>query len=67
MERVNPEGLTWPEWAYAAGIAEPTRMKCASYFVHGHSHDHPGYAQYFRKERRAWRHGEDPTEWRARV
>lgn len=65
--QTNHEGLTWPEWAYAAGIQEPkyrhaVKSGGAPVWV---SHELPGYAYLFVNERRAWRNGEDPTEWRA--
>jgi len=66
MDKTNREGLTWPEWAYAAAIPEPTNATPnMCFFVHGREHGTPGYARAFRRERRAWRLGEDPTEWRA--
>ena len=62
QEKVNAEGLTWSEWAYAAGVREPVMHGVWDAYT---SHWVPGYAYLFRKERRAWRKGEDPTEWRA--
>lgn len=74
----NCEGLTWPEWAYAAAIPEPHCRWIglgASIFNHETKewergpdyrvgHDRCGYAHLFVKERRAWRNGEDPSEYR---
>jgi hypothetical protein len=65
MGQVNSEGLTWPEWAYAAAVPEPVYgwvplegqdPRC--------DHGVRGKARFFRKERAAWRRGEDPSEWR---
>lgn len=75
--KTNPEGLTWAEWAYAAGIPEPLLWIPAprwdpitetAYYppIHCAEHERPGYAHLFRKERKAWNRGEDPSEWRAR-
>lgn len=78
--RTNPEGLTWAEWAYAAGIPEPPahgigypvpRWDPLTQTVYypplcREEHGVPGYAHLFRKERKAWNRGEDPSEWRAR-
>lgn len=64
--KTNCEGLTWDEWAYAAAIPEPTwDMRCTARFSNGYDHWQAGYSQHFRKEREAWRGGEDPTDWRA--
>jgi len=74
----NPEGLTWAEWAYAAGIPEPgvrvfglpaphrdpTTQTFYQPPIHRAGHERRGYAYLFRKERKAWRQGEDPSEWR---
>lgn len=79
--KTNPEGLTWAEWAYAAGIPEPAvrglglpaprwdPLTKTAYYppIHRAGHDRPGYAYLFRKERKAWRQGEDPTEWRSKA
>lgn len=55
---MNGEGMTWEEWACAATI--PYRG-----IYTGHTHIAIHFpAALFRKERRAWRAGEDPTEWR---
>lgn len=58
-DRMNVEGMTWSEWAYAAAIPEsfyrfaPVRQ----------DHDEvPDPSRRFRKERKAWRAGEDPAE-----
>lgn len=59
VEKTNHEGLTWPEWAYAAGVLEPRMLG------HHATHEAAGYAHLYVNERRAWRNGEDPTEWRA--
>lgn len=78
-QKTNSEGLTWPEWAYAAGVQEPAMLGVGredDRFDHDRqlwiprgqarsSHSAPGYARQFRAERRAWNSGEDPTEWRA--
>jgi len=79
LSELNPEGLTWEEWAYAAGVEEPlTRLvglPSDRYDPQTNTwvpvapartrHGFRGYAHLFRKERKAWREGEDPTEWRA--
>jgi hypothetical protein len=64
--KINKEGMTWEEWAYAAAIPEPTHTMPNTSWIHWRGHDSPGYSRHFRKERRAWRLGEDPTEWRAK-
>jgi len=68
-EQMNKEGLTWSEWAYAAAIEEPpTRgigLGANTNIIHRTHHGMRGYARHFRNERKAWRNGEDPTEWRA--
>lgn len=51
---LNKEGLTWEEWATAAFLPWP-----GGDWLYGHP------AHLFRKERRAWRAGEDPCDWRA--
>lgn len=58
MNKTNREGMTWSEWAYAATIPE---------WIGPFSSDHAatGHSEFLRKERKAWRNGEDPTEWRA--
>lgn len=75
---INSEGMTWPEWAYAAGIREPAFAgiglpvprwdPVTQTFVEREpwrrDHYARGYARLFRRERRAWRRGEDPSEWR---
>lgn len=80
MTGTNREGLTWPEWAYAAAVLEPpTRglgvpaprwnpdtQEPEEFPIHRTHHGMRGYAWRFRKERAAWRNGEDPTEWRER-
>jgi len=50
MPKINYEGLTWEEWAYAAAI--PPEFGLA-----------PSVAQLY-EWRNAWKAGEDPTEWR---
>lgn len=64
----NVEGMTWPEWAYAAGVREPhirgIGLSVDGLF-HGASHHWRGYRDRFPKERKAWKAGEDPSEWRA--
>lgn len=62
MAETNVEGLTWSEWAYAAGVEEPPLRHVGSGTA---SHDARGYAWLYPTERRAWRAGEDPTDWRA--
>lgn len=78
MEQQNQEHMTWPEWAYAAGVPEPaargiglpagTWDPVTQTFEDGKiyhsSHAARGYAAQFRKERAAWRSGVAPTEWR---
>lgn len=51
-DQTNKEGLTWDEWARAAFL-----KPVGSYGTFDPSS--------FRPERKAWRDGEDPTEWRA--
>lgn len=51
MAETNAEGLTWPEWAYAAGV--PPEFGLA-----------PTLDALY-AWRSAWRTGEDPSEWRA--
>jgi len=74
----NREGMTWEEWAYSAAIPEPltrglglpadrfnAETQCWEPVApHRSPHGTPGYASLFRKERAAWRAGEDPAEWR---
>lgn len=78
MTKVNPEGLTWAEWAYAAGIPEPFLWIPAPRWdpitqtadeppIERAEHGRRGYAHRFRKERKAWRQGEDPSEWRSKA
>jgi len=55
--RTNVEGLTWEEWAYAAGV-EPTTPG----YVFAYGYSYPYDPQ--RELRRAWKAGEDPTDWR---
>lgn len=64
---MNKEGLTWEEWAYAAAIPEPIYQQGVGFEggVVRFSHALRGYRNRFRKERKAWRNGEDPTEWKA--
>lgn len=50
----NAEGLTWTEWAAAAGLP----FSDLRYELY-----HPVLPAW-RAERRAWRNGEDPTDWR---
>lgn len=59
-EEINREGLTWEEWAYAAGVepTSPGRVTVGSVA-------YPFDPQH--KERRAWLQGEDPTDWRERA
>ncbi len=54
---LNCEGMTWAEWAYAASVV---------------GNDYPDHdtldlerVSKNRSLRKAWRAGEDPTEWRA--
>lgn len=49
----NAEGLTWPEWVRAVGVI---------FIGQGVECIYDG-----RKLRTAWRHGEDPSEWRVFV
>lgn len=49
----NTEGLTWVEWVAAAGHAIVNR-----YGVY------PWADRYDRKLRKAWREGEDPSDYR---
>lgn len=64
MEKTNREGLTWAEWAYAAGVPEPVYQLGVGFDndVVRFSPNTKGYSAHFRKERKAWRAGEDPTE-----
>jgi hypothetical protein len=52
---LNPEGLTFEEWVCAAGQAVIDQDRVLSYAEAG---------RCLRGERRAWRQGEDPTEYR---
>ena len=59
-ERTNREGLTWDEWAAAAALPTERIYRKNLFF------DRDGYPpRKYPKQRRAWREGEDPTEWRA--
>jgi hypothetical protein len=49
----NPQGLTFEEWACAAGVALFDRYGFR-----------PEARLYARRHRAAWRNGEDPTEYR---
>ena len=53
---INHEGLTFDEWALAAGYREYERNPAAWY--------DPFPTESWRKERRQWADGEDPTEYR---
>ena len=56
-EPLNAEGLTWEEWAYAAGAPPKTQ---GSVTIGGVVYP----VDYDARRRRAWADGEDPTEWR---
>ncbi len=58
MSKTNKEGLTFEEWACAAGVAKFNSDK----FVSLSSNHRYNYHTYIRK---AWVNGEDPTEWKA--
>jgi hypothetical protein len=55
-QEVNAEGLTREEWMDAAGVREPQI---------GVSRGLKVWRRY-RRAVRAWRDGEDPTEWRVK-
>lgn len=73
-EPLNPEGLSWAEWACAAGVAkfqqrqvpfaEPTVV--GEFLRRRDGQFAPwGFSEYGHDVLRAWSAGEDPTEWRA--
>lgn len=54
---VNAEGMTWEEWAYAAGVQPEPILSVPLY-----GHNYP--LDPLREKRAAWRIGEDPSEYR---
>jgi hypothetical protein len=56
---LNREGMTWNEWAAAAAL--PMHRVYDREFSIGEGWP----PRFYRKQRKAWRAGEDPTEWRA--
>lgn len=72
---VNREGLTFEEWVCAAGVAIFGYLHgdgVAPYSTSGpdlsSSKRRRWYRYWYpRKIRKAWREGEDPTDWRAEL
>ncbi len=68
---LNPEGLTFEEWVLAAGKAKFGHIASEGIYPYTTS-DGSRYTStrhttthYSRHIRKAWREGEDPTEYRA--
>lgn len=62
MSKINNEGLTFEEWACAAGVAKfTTNNEFVPLMQRKYRYNYPANI------RKAWADGVDPTEWKARL